>query len=168
MKGNMVTITKTSLSTTIYIVTALMLSTTLVYFVVASQSYSEISQLTSQSSISKEALSDIMGITNELIFFTIVGIAYILVGFWMLKRKYHSKILYIVAIAASAALIVFYIATRTVSLPTIGLQTDIGTIDTVSKILQGSIIMGSLFVLKLSKKLVTIDNMKQTTRRRNL
>jgi len=109
-----------------------------------------------------------MGITNELIFFTIVGIAYILAGFWMLKRKYHSKISYIVAIAGSAALIVFYIVTRTVSLPTIGLQTDISTIDTVSKILQGSIIMGSLFVLKLSKRHVTIDNIKQTTRRRNL
>ena len=28
-----------------------------------------------------------------------------------------------------AALIVFYIATRTVSIPTIGLQTDVGSID---------------------------------------
>jgi hypothetical protein len=85
----------------------------------------------------------------------IVGIAYTLAGFWMIKRKYHSKIPYIVAIAGSAALIVFYIATRTVSLPTIGLQTDIGTIDTASKILQGSIVVSSLFLLKLSKRLVT-------------
>src|SRR5215469_18045381 len=116
MKGNMVTVTKTSLSTIVYIVTALMLSTAVIYFVVASQSYSELSKLASQSSIDKDALSEIMGITNELIFFTIVGIAYILVGFWILTRKYHSKIPYIVAIAASGALIVFYIATRTVNL----------------------------------------------------
>ncbi|HYA84501.1 MAG TPA: hypothetical protein VEH06_13805 [Candidatus Bathyarchaeia archaeon] len=79
----------------------------------------------------------------------------------MLKRKYHSKIPYIVAIVGSAALIVFYIVTRTVSLPTIGLQADIGTIDTVSKVLQGSIIVGSLLVLRLSKRLVTIHNIKQ-------
>jgi hypothetical protein len=96
-----------------------------------------------------------------MIFFTIVGIVYILVGFWMIKSKYHSKIPYIVAVAGSAALIVFYIATRTVSLPTIRLQTDTGTIDIVSKILQGSIIVGSLFLLKLSKRLVTIDKIKQ-------
>jgi len=153
MKGNMVTVTKTSLSTIVYIVTALMLSTAVIYFVVASQSYSELSKITSQSSIDKDALGEIMGITNELIFFTIVGIAYILVGFWMIKRKYHSKIPYIVAIAGSAALIIFYIATRTVSLPTIGLETDIGIMDTVSKILQGAIIVGSLLVLSYLKDL---------------
>jgi hypothetical protein len=155
MKGRTITATMTSLSAIVYIVTALMLSTAIIYFVVASQSYSELSQLTSQSSINKDTLSDITHTSNEMIFFMIVGIAYTLVGFWMIKRKYHSKIPYIVAIAGSAALIVFYIATRTVSLPTIGLQTDIGTIDTVSKILQGSIVVGSLFLLKLSKRLVT-------------
>ena len=138
-----------------------MLFTAVIYFVVASQSYSELSKITSQSSIDKDTLGEIMGITNELIFFTIVGIAYILVGFWMIKRKYHSKIPYIVAITGSAALIIFYIATRTVNLPTIGLETDIGIIDTVSKILQGAIIVGSLLVLRLSKRLVTIDTIKQ-------
>src|SRR5215472_1604723 len=153
MKGK--TITATSLSTIVYIVTALMLSTAVIYFVVASQTYFELSKLASQSSIDKDALSEIMGITNELIFFTIVGIAYILVGFWILTRKYHSKLPYIAAIAGSAVLIVFYIATRTVNLPTIGLETDIGIIDTVSKILQVAIIVGSLFVLRLSKRLVT-------------
>jgi hypothetical protein len=161
MKGKTITATTTSLSIIVYIVTALLLSTAVIYFVVASQSYSELSKITSQSTIDKDALSEIMGITNELIFFTMVGIAYILVGFWMIKRKYHSKIPYIVAIAGSAALIVFYIATRTVSLPTIGLESDIGIIDTVSKILQGAIIVASLFVLRLSKRLVSIDKMKQ-------
>ena len=162
MKGNTITTTRTtSLLAIVYIVAALMLSTAFIYFVVASQSLSELSQLTSQSTINKDALLEITSTRNEMIFFMIVGIAYTLVGFWMLKRKYRSKMPYIVAITGSAALIVFYIATRTVSLPTIGLQTDIGTIDTVSKILQGSIIVGSLFLLKLSKRLVTIDNMKQ-------
>ena len=104
MKGKTITATKTSLSTIVYIVVALMLSTAVIYFVVASESYSEISKLTSQSTINKDALSEIMGITNELIFFTIVGIAYIIVGFWIIKRKYHSKVPYIVAIAGSASI----------------------------------------------------------------
>ena len=153
------TVTVTTVLIIAYIVIALMLSTAVIYFVVASQAYSELSQSASQSSgsISKDALADIIGTTNEMIFFMIVGIAYILVGFWMIKRKYHSKVPYIVAIIGSGALIVFYIATRIVSIPTIGLQTDIGTIDTVSKILQSSIIAGSLFVLGLSKRLATID-----------
>lgn len=152
----MIIVTKTNLSTIVYIVTALMLSTAVIYFIVASQSYSELAQLISQSTIHK-ALSDITKTTNEMIFFMIVGIAYILVGFWIIKRKYRSKEPYIVAIAGSAALIVFYIATRTISLPTIGLETDIGTIDTVSKVLQGAIIAGSLFILGSSKRFTTIN-----------
>jgi hypothetical protein len=57
----------------------------------------------------------------------IIGVAYISVGFWIVRRKDHSKVPYIVAIIGSAALIVFYIATRTVSIHTIGLQTDVGS-----------------------------------------
>jgi hypothetical protein len=66
----------------------------------------------------------------------------------LVKRKHHySKVPYIIAIIGSAALIVFYIATRTIDLPTIGLQTDIGSIDIAAKVLQGAIIVGSLVVL---------------------
>jgi hypothetical protein len=138
--------TVTAVLIIVYIVTALMLCTAIIYFVAASESYSEIS-LASQSSINKDTREEIMKATNEMIFFMIVGIAYILVGFWIIKRKYRSKEPYIVAIAGSAALIAFYIATRTISLPTIGLETNIGTIDTVAKVLQGAIIAGSLFIL---------------------
>jgi hypothetical protein len=162
MKRKMVTVITTNLSTITYIVTALMLSTAVIYFVAASQDYSELSssvssQSSGSSSISKDALADIIGTTNELIFFMIVGIAYIPVGFWIVKRKYHSKVPYIVAITGSAALIGFYIATRIVSLPAIGLHTDVSPIDIVAKILQSSIIAGSLFVLQLSKRFATID-----------
>jgi uncharacterized membrane protein YfhO len=155
MKKKIVTVT--TLSITVYTETVLMLSTAIIYFVAASESYSEISQAASQSSVNKDALEEIMGTTNEMIFFMIVGIAYLLVGFWIIKRKYRSKVPYVVAIVGPAALIVFYIATRTISLPTIGLQTDIGTIDTAAKILQGLIIAGSLFVLGSSKRFAIIN-----------
>jgi hypothetical protein len=155
------TINQRTTTTIAYIVTALMLSTAVIYCIAASQDYVELSQtVSSQNSISssKDALADLIGTTNEMIFFMIVGIAYIPVGFWMAKRKNHySKAPYIVAIIGSAALIVFYIATRTINLPTIGLQTDVGSIDIAAKVLQSAIIAGSLFVLGLSKKLATID-----------
>ena len=147
------TITSTTI---VYVVGALMLATAVMYLITASQDYIQLSQSVSSSASSqinstKDALADIMGTTNEMIFFMIVGIAYIPVGFWIVKRKHHSKVPYIVAIIGSAALIVFYIATRTVSIPTIGLQTDIGSIDIAVKVLQSAIIVGSLFVLGLPK-----------------
>lgn len=164
MKRNKIlsTIRVNRTATIAYIVTALMLSTAVIYFIAASQDYIELSQSVSyQNSISKDGLADIMGTTNEIIFFMIVGIAYVLVGFWMIQRKYHSKIPYIVAIAGSAALIVFYVATRTVSLPTIELQTDVGLIDIAAKVLQSAIIAGSLIILRITKRFVTIDKLNE-------
>jgi hypothetical protein len=78
MKRKMVTVTTTNLSTITYIVTALILSTAVIYFVAASQDYSELSssvssQSSGSSSISKDALADIIGTTNELIFFMDFG-----------------------------------------------------------------------------------------------
>jgi hypothetical protein len=78
------------------------------------------------------------------------------VGFWIVKRRHQSKVPYILAIIGSAALIVFYIATRIVSIPTIGLQTDVGSIDIAVKVLQSAIIVGSLFALGLPKKFTNI------------
>src|ERR1700739_556868 len=156
MKRNIIlsTITANRTATIAYIVTALMLSTAVIYFIAAFQDYIELSQSVSSqnNSISKDALADIMGTTNEMIFFMIVGIAYIPVGFWIVKRKHHSKVPYIVAIIGSAALIAFYIATRTINLPTIGLQTDVGSIDIAAKVLQSAIIAGSLTMLRITKR----------------
>ncbi|MGB8934170.1 MAG: hypothetical protein WCC17_03580 [Candidatus Nitrosopolaris sp.] len=162
MKRKTLTVTTTSLSTLTYIVIALILSTAVIYFIAAFQGYSGLSRsVSSQSSgtgsISKDALADIIGTANEMIFFMIVGIAYITVGVWIVKRKDHSKLPYVVDIIGSAALIVFYIATRAVSIPSIGLQTDIGSIDIVAKVLQSTIIVGSLLVLGLSKRFAIID-----------
>jgi hypothetical protein len=69
------TINQRTTTTIAYIVTALMLSTAIIYFIAASQDYVELSQAvsSSQNSIisSKDALADLIGTTNEMI----VGIA---------------------------------------------------------------------------------------------
>ena len=44
-------------------------------------------------------------------------------------------------------------ARHEVSILTIGLQTDIGSLDIAVKVLQSAIIVGSLFVLELPKRL---------------
>jgi hypothetical protein len=56
------------------------------------------------------------------------------------------------ALIGSGALIIFYILTRTINIPSIGLQTDIGTIDIVTKVLQGIIIFLSAYIMKSSAK----------------
>lgn len=129
----------------VYIITALMISTSFTYFYVAYQDYQELLQLS--SSPDSQNASDILATRNEITFFLVVAISYIPIALWMLKVKHNSKIPYIVAIVGSAALIIFYVLTRTVDLPTIGLQTDVGVIDVASKIVQGGIVSISSFLI---------------------
>ena len=82
-----------------YIVTALILSTAAIYFIAASQDYVQIFQSASSQNVSasKDALADLIGTTNEMIFFVVVGVAHIPVALWIATR-HNSKISYIVAI----------------------------------------------------------------------
>jgi hypothetical protein len=80
-------------------------------------------------------------------FFIIVGIAYIPIAIWMLKVKHNNKIPYIIAIIGSAALILFYVLTRTISIPSIGLQSDIGMIDLTAKVIHGIIVSIASFLI---------------------
>jgi cell division protein FtsW (lipid II flippase) len=104
----------------VYVVSAVMISTAAVYFIVASQDYSELSQSASSSDSSTTESKDqghIIATVNEMVFFIVVGVAYIAAGVWMLENKYYSKIPYIIAIIGSIALIAFYISTRTMNIP---------------------------------------------------
>jgi glucan phosphoethanolaminetransferase (alkaline phosphatase superfamily) len=142
----------------VYVITALMLFTSLIYFYVTLQDYNEISQMSSVNG--KDATADIMVTKNEMTFFLIVGIAYIPVAIWMSKVKHNSKIPYIISIVGSAALILFYILTRTINIGSIGLQNDIGIIDVTTKVIQVGIISISSFLI------VTVVKEKQTVRNR--
>lgn len=141
----------------VYIVAALMISTAAIYFIAASQDYSDLLQSVSTLSSSsnnnnenKESAADAAATTNEMIFFIIVGIAYIAAGIWMLENKYYSKIPYVIATIGSVALIAFYISTRTINIPTIGIQDDVGIIDILSKVLQAAIAGLSIYIVRTS------------------
>lgn len=128
--------------TIVYIITALMFVTSSIYFYVAYEDHLEL--LKSTSALSAD---DITSTKKEMIFFLIVAICYIIIAIWMLFVEHKSKIPYIIAIVGSAALIVFYILTRVIDIPTIGLQTDIGIPDILAKTFQGIIIAITSFLI---------------------
>lgn len=141
----------------VYVIAALMICTGAIYFIVASEGYSELSQSASSSSPenstateSKDNEGDTIATVNEIVFFTVVGIAYIAAGIWMLENKYYSKVPYIIAAIGSLALIAFYVSTRTMNIPSIGLQDDIGTIDILSKVMQAAIAGISIYIVRSS------------------
>ena len=141
----------------VYVIAALMICNGAIYFIVASEDYSELSQSASPSSPgssttieSKDNEGDTIATVNEMIFFTVVGIAYSAAGIWMLENKYYNKVPYMIAAIGSIALIAFYISTRTTNIPSIGIQDDVGTIDILSKVMQAAIAGIAIYIVRSS------------------
>jgi hypothetical protein len=137
----------------VYIITALMIATSIIYFYVAYEDYQGLLQASSSSATNGKdeaaaaAAADIAATRNEMSFFLIVAISYIPIAIWMLIVKHRSNIPYIISIVGSAALIVFYILTRVIDIPYIGLQTDVGAVDIATKVIQTAIVSISLFLV---------------------
>lgn len=148
-----------------YIVVAMMLSTSIIYFAATYQQFTDESGDSTREIPSgngtQEGTSDWdanqwselnVGAQMETIFFLIVSISYIPVGIWMLKKN-HSQRPHVIALIGSLSLIIFYIISRTMDLPIVGIQTDVGAIDISTKILQGGIIAGTSYLIMIRKKL---------------
>lgn len=142
-----------------------MLSTSIIYFAATYQQFTDESGDSTREIPSgngtQEGTSDWdanqwselnVGAQMETIFFLIVSIAYIPVGIWMLKKN-HSQRPHVIALIGSLSLIIFYIISRTMDLPIVGIQTDVGAIDISTKILQGGIIAGASYLIMVRKKL---------------
>ncbi len=148
-----------------YVIAALMLSTSAIYFVVTYQQFTdesgsgiheipnekEVEQGTSDMDSSQWSELDLGG-KIQTVFFLTVALVYIPVGIWMLKQK-HSNKPHIIALGGSLSLILFYIASRTVSFPIVGIQGDVGSIDIVTKIFQSGIVVGSTYLTVARKRL---------------
>ncbi len=76
----------------------------------------------------------------ETMFFATAGVLYVPFGIWMVRNKMSSRAPYVISLAGSAMLIVLYIASRSVNLPIVGQQEDVGVTDLASKFLQAGII----------------------------
>jgi hypothetical protein len=163
-------------STVAYVLTALMLSTAVIYFVAAvgesaeagegqekeqasasnrdSDNGQAINSATEQEgSEEEEGTGGESGLATEVqtAFFALVGLGYVGVGAWIFKDKGKRNAPYLIAIGGSIAIIGLYVASRTVSMPIVGLQEDVGTIDILSKVLQVCIIGLAAYMLNTIK-----------------
>ena len=170
-----------------YVLAALMLSTAVIYFVAAVGESAEATEgqdkeqapASERDSDNDQAINsgaeqeqleegneetgggggeDALATQVQTAFFTVVGLGYAGVGAWMLKDKGKTNTPYLIAIGGSIAIIGLYIASRTVSLPVVGLQDDVGTIDMVTKVLQGIIIGLGAYMVNTNKVTKPLTN----------
>jgi magnesium-transporting ATPase (P-type) len=130
-----------------YILLALIVSTAVIYFVVASQEYSDLVDFL-QVGIQGETQEKQV----EMTLFIGAGIVYLGLFVWILKTKIRSKIPYIVVAAISAILIATYAASRTIGVPLVGVEYYIGKLDMVSKVLQVIMIGISVYLIFAVRK----------------
>ena len=119
------------------IMVILVLGNSGIYFVTAYSQMQESSNLPSQI---------------QTMLFATAAIVYLPLGIWMIKNNLHSRAPYVIASLVSIALIGLYVLSRTVSLPIVGIQEDVGIVDILAKITQGSIVVISLLLLQNWKK----------------
>ena len=123
----------------------LMLATGIIYLMVSNAEIAEAGEEIGSHEIdSTESLS---GPFIETAFFAAVGGAYIPVGLWTIVGKHTTRTPYYLAIIGSSALIMLYVLSRTVDIPIVGQQDDVGFVDLLSKGLQVGIIAFSIFVI---------------------
>ena len=139
---------KMSISSIImYILLVLIVSTAVLYFVVASQEYSDLVDFL-QVGIQGETQEKQV----EMALFIGSGIVYLGLFVWILKTKLRSKIPYIAVAAISAILIVTYAASRTIGVPLVGVEYYIGKLDMANKILEVIMIGISVYLIFAVRK----------------
>jgi hypothetical protein len=105
-----------------------------------------------------------LGTELQTAFFAVAGVASLGVAAWILiTRKKITKPPYIVAAAGSAFLIGFYIISRTVELPIVGIQSDIGDLDIVAKVLQAAVIGLTIYAIFVSRRKEKEEKIKSST-----
>jgi len=133
---------KKSTSQLILVIAILALSNSGIYFTAA---YSQMKESVDASSMIQTLL------------FTTAAISYLPLGIWMTKNRLHSRAPYVIASLISFALIGLYVLSRTISLPVVGIQEDVGAIDVTSKVTQGSIIvMSTMLIRKWNKEKIQL------------
>jgi hypothetical protein len=130
-----------------YILLVLIVSTAVIYFVVASQEYSDLVEFL-QVGIQGETQEKQV----EMTLFIGAGIVYLGLFVWILKTKLRSKIPYIAVAAISVVLIVTYAASRTIGVPLVGVEYYIGKLDMANKILEVIMIGISVYLIFAVRK----------------
>ena len=88
----------------------------------------------------------------QTLFFAVSGIMFLPLGIWMLRNRVHTRGPYVISAIISVSLILLYVASRTVNLPAVGIQEDVGPLDIFSKVIQGGVVSLCLILLPHIKK----------------
>lgn len=139
--------------TIVYILCGILAVTGIVYFLVAYGEYEDWVELLSFGIQDETTEKQV-----EISLFIISGLIYFGIVIWLVKTRFIKKSPYIAAILVSVALILTYIASRTVGVPIVGVEYYVGKLDMISKILQVVVIALSVVGLyKIHKSLYTLQ-----------
>lgn len=125
----------------------LIVSTAVIYFIVASQEYSDLVEFLDVGIQDETQEKQV-----EMALFIGSGIVYLGLFVWILKTKLRSKIPYIAVAAVSAILIVTYAASRTIGVPLVGVEYYIGKLDIANKVLEVIMIGISVYLIFAVRK----------------
>jgi hypothetical protein len=122
-------------TTIIYSLFAVLVASGIAYLLVANSEYSGYKNLASVGMKANEIAEE----QFEISFFIVAAAIYFGLCTWVLKSRNNRrrKVPYIASIAVSSFLIVAYIASRTLGVPTVGVEYYVGSLDILTKILQG-------------------------------
>jgi magnesium-transporting ATPase (P-type) len=126
----------------VYVLCAFLIASAIVYFLVALGEYTDWMELLGYG-IEDETQEKLV----EIVLFVSSGIVYLGLFTWVLKAGGRKRLPYIASIAVSVALIITYIASRTVGVPIVGVEYYVGRLDVISKIIQIIVIGISGFAL---------------------
>ena|SRR5215213_3052918 len=130
-----------------YVLSAFLIANAIVYFLVAYGEYTDWMELLGYG-IEDETQEKLVEIT----LFVGSGIVYFGLSAWVLKAGGRKRLPYIASIAVAVALIITYIASRTVGVPIVGVEYYVGRLDVISKALQVIVIGISGFAIFNMKK----------------
>jgi magnesium-transporting ATPase (P-type) len=126
----------------VYVLCAFLIASAIVYFLVALGEYTDWMELLGYGIEDETQEKQV-----EIALFAGSGIVYLGLFAWVLKARGRKRLPYIASIAVSVALIITYIASRTVGVPIVGVEYYVGRLDVISKVIQVIVIGISGFAL---------------------
>jgi len=119
----------------VYSLSAFLVATGIVYFMVANGEYQDFKELIDLGIKGETAEKQF-----EMTFFIVSGIIYLGIVVWFLKLGKTKEYPFIACVIVSAVLIVIYVASRTIGVPIVGTEYYIGKLDILSKVFQAIVI----------------------------
>ena len=123
----------------VYVLAALIFITSMVYFVVAWEAAGEMA--------SAQTNEEKLGSNMEIALFSVVGVSYLVLGAWILRKGLHTSIPYVIVAVGSGVMIGIYMVAITAGVPVLRVESEADPFATIAKTLQGGIIGIAAFLI---------------------